>query len=373
MKRFYLVLGIALCAAISSCVKDNTGENPQTEDKGITERLTTFTTMEVPVKDGKLTVVTFNGDTLCVTKTATSIIIPKTFATSKADEEIVISYVDSSNPNYAGYLSGDGVNVKMWQTIAFEDSKAGDYDYNDLVIHIRYELSSQKAGEQKLFMGIHPIAFGATKNIKLGCVVYYGETKVLDEIITQNSKEELFLNENGESSGISEMINTFKINYHANVFTKVISLDANNVRFGDIKVVWFIEIENGIRLYSVNERYPYLDANKRPYGLIISNTGKPWLIPNLDNVSTQHWFEYPTELLNISDCYNDSEHLGFNSFDAWLTGSTKEWNMRNPKNVFDITQEYNGKLVYEIAQSNDTPSRGDYNNVTKHYDIPKYK
>lgn len=382
MKKSLFTLFIAACVILTSCVKDQTKSPENTgpidaENQTAYARFNTISTLNVPVQEGKLTVVTFNGDIICLTQTPTTIPVPKSALSTKAGDKIAISYVDASDPKYVEALGENTASSELWQTIAFEDSMVGDYDYNDIVLHLCYQLSTPKKGNQKLHIGIHPIAYGATKTFKLGFNLYYGNTMVKETIIAGNAKEELFLANNGAYCGVENMINTSQLNYYSNFFTKVITLDAAGVQFGEIKVVWFIEIEGGKRLYTVNNRYNFLDENKRPYGLAITDTGKSWEGMNGNkSENSASWFEYPKESISMSLCYPDAEMLGANSFDAWIAGTAQEFNMRRPdtEKVFNITQKEKGHFLYQIENGN-TKNLGSnrYNKERTYIELPDYQ
>src|SRR5574344_2131000 len=97
----------------------------------------------VPVRTGYYSMVTCCGDTLCITDTAnTTIWVPKNKDTSSimltghetttqtkafTDEDgILVSYYPVDAKTYWNKFS----TKKLWQTVAFEDSKDIDYDYN---------------------------------------------------------------------------------------------------------------------------------------------------------------------------------------------------------------------------------------------------
>lgn len=143
-----------------------------------------------------------------------------------------------------------------------------------------------------------------------------------------------------------------------------------------MKVIWFIEIENGRRLYVVNNRYNFLDENKRPYGLIITNTGKVWEMNGNKAENCASWFEYPKEDVSISLCYPDAEAGGTNSFDAWLAGTAPEFNMRKPvaDKVFDIVGKDKGHFVYQIENGNEKNLGSDkYNKIREYIELSDYK
>ena len=66
----------------------------------------------------------------------------------------------------------------------FEDTQNGDYDYNDLIIHVKNTASNhayQHPSETWQTIEIQPIALGSTKTIKLGCILSDGSTHMISE------------------------------------------------------------------------------------------------------------------------------------------------------------------------------------------------
>lgn|SRR5574344_809272 len=294
MKKLLLVSMAVIMAA--SCVK-----NPNIKpDPIITSRLTTVEKFSVPIKEGYTSLVTIGSDTMCVSSSPTSIWIPKNAdVTAKSEgNTVAISYIKGIEPN-------EGTS-QMWQSVGFEDSEVGDYDYNDIVIHAKYELSKSK----KIFgIGIHPIALGSTKIIAIGCKIFVKEVLAYDQIVISNAREELFDSQEG-------FINTKAIpNYHTNYFKKIITIDVEpSVHFTDIKVVWYIKVDNNRYYYAVNDHYGYLDGNKRPYGIVITNTGRVYYQDKKNPEVGYNWFPYPYEGVNINDAYP--------TFDKWINGLT---------------------------------------------------
>lgn len=68
--------------------------------------------------------------------------------------------------------------------VCFEDSRSGDYDYNDLVIHVKYQWNGTRFG-----FGVHPIALGSTKEVRLGAVVYKGSTRIFKGLLAPGNAD----------------------------------------------------------------------------------------------------------------------------------------------------------------------------------------
>lgn len=351
MKRFQPILALALIL-LAGCTseiyetkedqgKDTPkGELDEAKAQAIIKNITDIGEYDVPVKEGHITVVTYNSDTLAVTDEPMTIWVPKSAVATKAQSGLQTHYIDGNDPDAAAEiknLKAPGNVGHIWQTIAFEDSYVGDYDYNDLVIHPKYSLSSSGI----LKIGIHPIALGGTKQIGLGFKVFQkGEQVGKDIIVTENCREELF-------DGMEGFINTVKFNHHWEGFKwtkKDIKIDPKK---GAPSIIWFIKIDQNARLYSVNDKFGSLDANYRPYGLVITETGKTYVQDDQKGVVGWNWFTYPKETCNISDCYP--------SFDKWLRGEGSLSHEDDElQNVFNINDESDGdaKRIYVVPNGN---------------------
>lgn len=292
MKQFVMILGFVLTL---SCVRIPV-EPVSPVDPGTTERLTTHVAYDVPTKAGYTTYVTYGADTLCVAAEPTSIWIPKNLnPVVKSDGGLTVSYIEGTDPK-AG-------SAQMWQTIAFEDSEVGDYDYNDLVIHCKYQVSSK---DKKFGIGVHPIALGSSINITLGCKVFVNGVLLTEHIFTDNCRDDLFDGQEG-------FINTgYKADFHTNYFQENLVIeDIQTTTLSKYSVVWFIEVA-GKRFYAVNNVYGYLDEGKRPYGLLFTNTGREYYFDGKTTPEGYNWFAYPFESVRIDDCYP--------TFNDWITG-----------------------------------------------------
>lgn len=168
------ILAVACAVLAVSCVKNPGSETP---DPGTdTPDVSHFQTAEqytVPTKAGQITTVKMNGVTLAEASSPMKIWIPRYAQTKAAAAPEVIYTPADEYPN--GFA---GNKAQLFQVVCFEDSRSGDYDYNDLVIHVKYQWSGTRFG-----FGVHPIALGSTKEVRLGAVVYKGSTRIFKGLL----------------------------------------------------------------------------------------------------------------------------------------------------------------------------------------------
>ena len=148
--------------------------------------------MEVIVPEGYASIVKLYDDTLAICTYSTTISVPTYWASklSRASENspITIENIKNENNYYQGVLNA-------WQVVVFEDSQKGDYDYNDLIIHVNWSIR-----ENSYTVAVHPIALGSSKKIKLGFEKMDGNISSVDEVIVaENCRKDLFEGREGLS------------------------------------------------------------------------------------------------------------------------------------------------------------------------------
>lgn len=174
------ILAVACAVLAVSCVK-----NPGSGDSGPgtdTPDVSHFQTAEqytVPTKAGQITTVKMNGVTLAEASSPMKIWIPRYARTKAAAAPEVIYTPADEYPN--GFA---GNKAQLFQVVCFEDSRSGDYDYNDLVIHVKYQWNGTRFG-----FGVHPIALGSTKEVRLGAVVYKGSTRIFKGLLAPGNAD----------------------------------------------------------------------------------------------------------------------------------------------------------------------------------------
>lgn len=237
-----------------------------------------FEDYTVPVKEGYTTYVLYGEDTLAVANEPITIKIPKNAITSRGGNAFKIDF---------GIVKSIDTYSKYWQAVMFEDSESMDYDYNDLIIHVRNECKYPWEKEYSLqSISIQPIALGSTKTIKLGCIL----SDRTEHIVSDNVRQDLFDNTKG-------FINTESSSEPIRYKLENWLVDYKLTKNARPSIAWFIEVE-GKRYYAVSseldyQNYDMFNHQAMPYGIVTYST-----------------FTYPEELTSIFDAYP-----GFN---AWL-------------------------------------------------------
>ncbi|MEY8591413.1 hypothetical protein AALK14_08180 [Butyricimonas hominis] len=302
------VLSVLVAGVMFGACSDGLKSDLTKED---VSRFITTEEFNVPVKDGKVTIVTVGEDTVAIGYSEFPILVPK-------GVQAKVSYVDK-NEDLGGRSLSRGFDDKfpnivgenqfrLFQVICFEDSWVGDYDYNDLVIHVKYQQSGNIFG-----FGVQPVALGSTKEIKLGCDVYKGSKQIFSGLITKDKtcRKQMFNygkeQDDKEYEGfLNVMFN--EVNFDRNrtfLGSTIRSWDISKINGeGAMRVEWFIEVDGGTRIYalSVNHLKESLDKDKLPYGLVITETGMQYKDKN-NQVCGKDWFNYPQEMKHIKDVY----------------------------------------------------------------------
>ena len=165
----------------------------------------------------------------------------------------------------------------------FEDTQNGDYDYNDLIIHVKNTASNhayQHPSETWQTIEIQPIALGSTKTIKLGCILSDGST----HMISDDVRTDLF-------GGRQGFINT--VNDNDPIRYKLASTNIKNYAMPKKEktsaawVAWFIEVD-GKRMYAASsdidyKSYDMVNKENMPYGLAVSNNNGTFSYPQEKN------------------------------------------------------------------------------------------
>ena len=271
--KITILLTIIICL-FTFCHEDLFTDN---KDEKV-NRCEPFEDYTVPVKEGYTTYVMYAGDTLAVANEPITIKIPKKATATRSNSGFKVDF---------GIIENNDTYSKYWQAVMFEDSESMDYDYNDLIIHVRNECLYPWGKDYSLQnISIQPIALGSTKTIKLGCILSDNS----EHIVSDNVRRDLFNNTTG-------FINTESqkepIRYKLDKWLVEHKLTKN----ARPSIAWFIEVA-GKRYYAISSELDYrnydmFNQEAMPYGIVTYST-----------------FTYPEELTSIFKAYP-----GFND---WL-------------------------------------------------------
>lgn len=277
MKKIFLILIPAFLAF--SCVHDKDVYT------GVEQRfvnLETFENYEVPIKAGFTTVITYEDDTLAVASEPMTIKIPKGSVSTKSASALKVDF---------SVLEKHETYSKYWQAVMFEDTERGDYDYNDLIIHVKNFANGGDKDFDFHSISIQPIALGSIKDIKLGCILSDHSEHIISENVRVDlfKKEKGFINTKNELAPIRYKLESKIVNY-------------KQPKGSIMSIAWFIEVA-GTRYYAVTSDFDYKTYNmfneeRMPYGLVVGR----------DNGT----FNYPQEEVSVFNAYPD--------FDAWVNG-----------------------------------------------------
>ena len=297
MKKFTILSVISIAALLlTSCVErlhTDFEEDIPSAAPDINHFLTSKE-FQVPVEDGCITTVTIGEDTLAEAIEPMSIYVPKT-----KSNLLKLTYTPKDEYPHEVILN----NSKRYEVVCFEDSKDNDYDYNDLVIHVKYQQSGNIFG-----FGIHPVALGSSKSVKLGCIVYKGGYQIFKGLITpegKNCREQFFQDQKGFINTSGTTINQQNGGWHGFLGSGIKNWDISKYPGdGAMRVEWYIVIENDIELYALSTAYlnQSFDKNNLPYGLIITHTGTQHY-DEYNNVCGFDWFNYPQESKQLKNVY----------------------------------------------------------------------
>ena len=275
-----------LCCAVLavSCVDKVKTDINRGVDIAALESMTDY---EVPVKEGFTTVVSLAGEQLAVTRRPLTISVPAYAVTRSGGLEV--SYTDED-------IFGEFGHVSYWNYLSFEDTRNGDCDYNDVVLHcrVRSDVPWNYSGKEmcKHIVSVQPVALGGSATVGFGFLYRDDDNVVREFIVSDDIRRDLFNGDRSFPINTDLAKPTKKV---SNILTPVLECSTRQATF---PVVWFIQ--NGAdRLYAVSTNF---DADRKFN--MINEEGVPYGI-----VLTTKWC-YPVEKCNIRDAYPN--------FDEWL-------------------------------------------------------
>ena len=237
-----------------------------------------------PPNDG-VAIVTLDLDTIAITAVAQTVVVNK-FAPVKIEYRSAEEFPDYKNGGISRYN----------QTLAFEDTKKGDQDYNDLIIYVNQENGWNGKG-YKIKLKVTPISLGSTIPISFGFDDYDGD----EYVIATDCRKELFKSDKG-------FINTVKngnIKSYKTIHTKTYQMKSTDWKYTKLNF-WIKASGNKLYIATASHSKEEIDynsmigAHNKPYGLSIPD-----------------FFEYPAETKSIYNTYPD--------FDKWIKGDLNDF------------------------------------------------
>ncbi|MBQ4278685.1 MAG: hypothetical protein IJC16_01850 [Rikenellaceae bacterium] len=295
-------------ALTASCVKEPAprGEDTQPDAQAAAEvdRLTTTEAFDVPVRSGHITQVIAAGEVIAEAASPMTIQLPRGAAAARGEGGITCRFVPADE--YPNVLTEN--RAKLYQVVCFEDSRSADYDYNDLVFHVKYQIRGNRFG-----FGIQPVALGSRKPIRLGCIVYKGDYEVFKGLLTPDGADcrtQYFRSQEGYVNTQGPEPNFFPrdpslAGWREYLGSTIRCWDMSKyTASGAPRVEWYIVVDGGTELYALSTVYldRSFDKEGLPYGLVITNTGQSYLDQD-NNVCGFDWFNYPAENKHIRDVY----------------------------------------------------------------------
>ena len=237
-----------------------------------------------PPKDG-VAIVTSDLDTIAITAVAQTVVVNK-FAPVKIEYRSVEEFPDYKNGGISRYN----------QTLAFEDTKKGDQDYNDLIVYVNQENGWNGKG-YKIKLKVTPIALGSTIPIAFGFDDYDGD----EYTIADDCRKELFKSDKG-------FINTVKngdIKSYKTINTKTYQMKSTDWKYTKLNF-WIKAAGNKLYIATSSHSEEEIDYNS-----MIGTHNKPY------GLSIPDFFEYPAETKSIYNTYPD--------FDKWIKGDLNDF------------------------------------------------
>lgn len=292
MKNLLILLFLVFIS--SSCIDNK--EDLSLLDKEVSY-LDPFMSVKATTYDGNTSIVTVKetGDTVLITNKPVDYLFPKGYG-------LITTY-----SNDIKYQNGGMTLIS--QTLAFEDSKDGDYDYNDLVVYMDYKNFYDNDGKDivRTEVSIIPIALGATKKIGFGYILPNGQ----DVLITNDCRNDMF-------DGVKGFINTVKGSPSKSfVNNKIRKYHEFTITSNLFRINPYILV-NGQRIFCATSRH---HDEEFKYKDVINEKGYPY------GISIYGIFEYPNEYTKID--------LAYPKFDSWKNGHSDIFtNQKQTKHLY---------------------------------------
>ncbi len=287
---------------------------------------------DVPLQSDKVTVVVSQGDTLAITDIPLTIKVPTNVPTRS--EHLEVTFVDYSK--LPAFERGSYIAANYY-LLLFEDSFNADYDYNDFVAQVAFEMRGNKYN-RRLALWVRGFALGSSKTLGFGFTDANGDNYMLSDDVRLDyfSNQQGFLNTEsgkkfvpgiesvaGKASEERDGKNYVYSNVHGKMsgggYVAYYKKLKPNISHGNKwnSLSFFITVEDGKKIYiaSIDQEL----GNRCPYGLALHKYS--------GEVS------YPIEKTYMQNAYP--------LFDNWINGEVKDWTSEiNKSACYTINEDY---------------------------------
>lgn len=305
MKKIQILLiSLVTFCIVSGCQKlkmpDSTYYPPVTEAQA-PSKYVPYETIQVNVPEGCKSIVYLGSTKIATCYTSGSVMVPKA-AITKANNELSII-------NVAGASKGSVASENTLEmVVAFEDTKDGDHDYNDLVLQAMVSIENKTDGTNSTTLDITPIALGSSKALGLGVVLTDNEGKVIsDEVVAEDCRSFFFGSDEG-------FINT-NPNTRKHYPIKSVKLGSSTSNGSASGISWYL-ITDGQRLYAATSFQACLDNSDKPQGLVLVNIRQDKYYVEEGGAKYfcgNDFWNYPREAVDIKNVYPGFESAFLNN------------------------------------------------------------
>lgn len=298
MKKLLFLMMVAFIA--SACEKDLYDEKA---DEKQLKKFVFTEDFEVPVKEGCITTVTYNGEVLYEGNVAVTIQVPKTDVSTRSDSGLEWHFTGAEGGNSTSYY----YSIMKSGVLLFEDMTDGDNDYNDFVCRVEWQFAVNLNGAGNITtlelakLGVYPLAMGNMLPLSFGFeVVNTANNTLIDDIVLYSDvRNEAFDGTKGFINTDKELPafalgnrNYFPYGGH----TGSSKTYKPSIRYTEFTYNFYIAV-NGVKRYTADSSKALLTDSKTPFGIYI---------PNVQS------FKYPIEKTSIYEAYPN--------FKKWLEG-----------------------------------------------------
>lgn len=299
-----------LCLSAASCIRLDNPFN-KANDNDAPPKFVPYEAEYISVPEGSKSVI-YNGNTVVATCYSSGyVVLPKIHSTKALSDYNIVNLPSEPMPGIASENTLDMV-------VAFEDTKSGDHDYNDLIFQAHMTVTNSVSGSSSVRVTLTPIAMGASITLGLGLALTDIDGNILsDKKIADDCRGTLFWGDEG-------FINTGQGRKRYNP----VSFNIDNEISGAVAGISWYLVSRGQRLYASNYHQTCIDNDNMPQGLVLMNLHEN-IYYKMDGGNKKYcgkeFWQYPLEAAPISEVYPGYEQafIEGGDFSIFATPSTR--------------------------------------------------